>query len=81
MKKIIGDFSTEVKISVGEAKSVCRLGQGDMCCAFLVISSTGFECIKMSYPANGSIFSRLGKGTMDAKGKGGWEGCAWEGEM
>ena len=26
-----------------------------------------------------TIFGRLEKGTMNAKGEGGWEGCVWEG--
>lgn len=81
MEKIVGDWSTEVKLSADEAKDICRLGQGEECCAFLVMSPTGFECIRLSYPNNGIIFDRLEKGTMNAKGKGGWSGCAWEGEV
>lgn len=81
MEKVVGDYSTEVKLSIDEAKDICRLGQMEKCCAFLVMSPTGFECIRMSYPANGTIFDRLKEGTMNAKGKGGWEGCAWEGEV
>ena len=80
MEKIVGDYSTEVKLSDEEVKTICRFGQGEKCCAFLVMSSTGFECIRMSYPTNGSIFSRLEMGTMNAKGEGRWEGCAWEDE-
>ena len=81
MKKIVGDWTTEVKLSADEAKSICRLGQMEKCCAFLVMSSTGFECIRMSYPDNSTIFDRLKKGTMTAKGEGGWEGWAWHGEI
>ena len=81
MEKIIGDCSTEVRLDNGEVKDICRLGQGEKCCAFLVLDSTGFECIRMSYLANSSIFDRLENGTMNAKGKGGWEGCAWEKEL
>ena len=81
MEKIIDDHATEYKLSVNKAKNICRLGQGDKCCAFLTMSSTGFECIRMSYPTNGSIWSRLEEGTMNAKGKGGWKGCAWEGKI
>lgn len=77
MEKIIGDFSTEVKLTGDEAKSICRVGQGSKCCAFLVCGANSFECIRMNYPANISIFSRLKKGTMNAKGEGGWKGCAW----
>ena len=79
MDKLIGDYSTLVKMTTDEAKDICKLGQGEECCAFLVMGD-GFECIRMCYPANGSIFTRLEKGTMNAKGEGEWEGCAWEKE-
>lgn len=78
MKKIVGDWSTEIILSKEEAKSICKLGQKEKCCAFLVISSKGFECIRMSHPANSTIFERLEKGTMNAKGEGCWKGCPWE---
>ena len=81
MNRIVGDWHTEVQMTVDEAKQVCRVGQGARCCAFLVMSPTGFECIRLSYPANSTIFSRLENGTMNAKGEGGWEGCAWFGEI
>ncbi len=78
MEKVISDFSTEIKLTGDEAKEICKIGQGKECCAFLVVASSGFECIRMSYPMNSSIFDRLEKGTMNAKGKGEWEGCPWE---
>ena len=81
MEKVIGDWSTLVKMSADEAEGICKLGQGEKCCAFLVMAPTGFECIRMSYPTNISIFDRLEKGTMVAKGERGWEGCAWKGEI
>ena len=81
MKKRIGDWSTEIELSKEEAEEICRLFQGEKCCAFLVMAPTGFECIRLSYPMNSSIFTRLKKGTMVAKGKGGWEGCPWENQI
>uniref|UniRef100_A0A6M3LR07 Uncharacterized protein n=1 Tax=viral metagenome TaxID=1070528 RepID=A0A6M3LR07_9ZZZZ len=81
MEKVIGDWSTEVRMSVEEAKSICRLGQLEKCCAFLVCGRDGFECIRMSHPNNLKIFERLDKGEMNAKGTGGWSGCAWEGKI
>jgi len=78
MERIIGAWSTEVRMTGAEAKEICRIGQGSECCAFLVVGGNGFECIRMSYPANSSIFSRLENGTINAKGKGRWKGCAWE---
>jgi len=78
MEKIIGDSSTEIKLSGEEAKDICRLGQLEKCCAFLVMAPSGFECIRMSGGISRTIFSRLEKGTMNAKGRGEWKGCPWE---
>jgi hypothetical protein len=80
MEKVVGDFSTLVKLSVDEAKNICRMGQGEKCCAFLVLGKEGFNCIRMDYPTNMSIFTRLEEGKINAKGEGGWKDCAWEGE-
>jgi len=79
MQEVTKDFSTILKLSPEEAKNICRLGQGEKCCAFLVATSKGFECIRMDYPANTTIFTRLEEGKMNAKGTGGWKGCPWEG--
>ena len=81
MEKIVGDWSTEIRLSAEEAKNICRLGQMEKCCAFLVVGGNGFECIRMSYPANSTIFKRLKEGTMNAKGEGCWSGCPWEQEI
>lgn len=78
MEKIIGDCSTLVKLTGDEPREICKLGQRKACCAFLVGGTDGFECIRMDYPNNGLIFSRLENGTVSAKGEGGWAGCAWE---
>jgi len=78
MKEVGGGHSIIVKLTNEEAKTICKLGQGDKCCAFLIFSPTGFECILRDYPVNSYIFNRLEKGTMNAKGRGGWKGCAWE---
>ena len=79
MNKIIGDFSTKVEMSADEAKSVCKLGEGEKCCAFLAAKANGFLCIRMMTSLNGEIFARLEDGTTNAQGQGGWEGCIWEG--
>jgi len=79
--KKIGDWSTEVYMSIEEAQDICKLGKGEECCAFLVAGEKEFECIRMSYPTNTTIFTRLEEGNMNAKGKGGWAGCAWAGEV
>ncbi len=81
MEKVIGECSTNVKLSDAEAKEICRLRQGGECCAFLAFGVDGFECIRMDYPNNTTIFARLKNGSMRAKGAGGWKNCAWEGEI
>jgi len=73
----VGDWSTEVTMTGEEAKEICRLGQGTECCAFLCVGGKGFGCLKGSNAA--IIYERLKAGTMNAKGEGGWKGCAWEG--
>lgn len=80
MEKIIGDWSTEIRMTAEEAKSICKLGEGETCCAFLACGANGFECVRLS-SANWSIFKRLEAGTMTAKGEGGWAGCEWEGTI
>jgi hypothetical protein len=77
MHKIISEWATEILMEPEEAKTICRLGQEEEACAFLVCSSNGFECVRMSYPTNGPIFKRLEEGTIRAKGKGEWPGCPW----
>jgi hypothetical protein len=42
MEKIVGDWSTEVKLNDEEAKEICKLGQLEKCCAFLVMATGGF---------------------------------------
>ena len=77
MKERIGEFNTNILLEGDEPKDICKLGQGKECCAFLVVGIEGFECIRMDYPNNISIFARLDDGTMNAKGQGEWDGCPW----
>lgn len=74
MKKYVGDFNTILYPEANEPKDICRLGQGEKCCPFLVLRENGFECWHMNYPSNSSIHHRLGKGTMNAKG----DTCDWD---
>lgn len=32
-------------------QNICKIGQGDLCCRYLVVGSAGFECMKIS-PGN-----------------------------
>lgn len=74
MKKSAGDFNVALYLTAEEAKEICRLGQGEKCCPFLVCGADGFECCRKVSPINATIFHRIGKGTMNAKGK----ECDWE---
>jgi len=61
MKRIVEEWSTSVILEGSEPERICRLGQGSKCCAFLCVSPIGFQCLRMDYPANGPIFTRLEK--------------------
>ncbi len=54
-------------ISDKKLKEMCKLGQGDKCCPYLVCvcGGQGFEC---AY-GNSIIAKRIKDGTMNAKGK------------
>jgi len=80
MNKVVGEYSTVIEFENEEPKEICKLGLGQECCAFLVCGFTGFECWRMNYPDNTTIFSRLEAGTMNAKGIGEWAGCPWKDE-
>jgi hypothetical protein len=49
-------------------KKICKLGQGEECCAYLVCGANGFECAK-NYPVfKETIGERVRNGMMNAKG-------------
>ena len=75
MEKIIGYWSTTVTMTPEEAKNICKIDEGEKCCAFVVCGQDGFRCIRFSYPENSSIFAQLKNDSMNAKGEGGWKGC------
>jgi hypothetical protein len=81
MKKRVMDWGTLIELTDKEPEDICKLGQGVKCCAFLVVSASGFECIRMDHPTNNIIFKRLKAGTMVARGEGRWPGCPWEREI
>lgn len=53
MEKIVGDWSTEVRMNKEEVESVCKLGKGLECCAFLAVSGEGCAWQKQFNPAIG----------------------------
>ena len=76
----MADFSTEIILTAEECKAICRLGQGENCCAFLTVGVGGFSCSRMMPEISGTIFRRLESETMNAKGRGDLEkreGCPW----
>ncbi len=77
MKAEIGDWNTTWHLENDEAATICKLGQGAECCAFLVRDSKGFQCVRMDYPTNADIIAKLKEGTMNAKGEGMGPGCPW----
>lgn len=76
-----------VELTNDEALSVCKVGKGSECCAYIVMGkSKKFECLRMvadkAVGLDGrSLAQQIVDGTMSAKGLGGWEGCIWEGEI
>lgn len=78
MTEKVSAFKTEVFMTADEAKDVCRLGQGEKCCAFLVVGGEGFECVRGS-AASHTIWKRINEGSMNAKGIGLWDNCYWKG--
>ena len=72
-----GDWHTFYFLSGDEAKDICKLGQGEKSCAYLVCGGDGFQCVKDGqYPGFTIIGERLKSGEMVAKGEGGWgNGC------
>ena len=78
MEKLESECETRVLLTMEEAKNVCKFGQGSECCAYLGASGSGMECLRMTMACI-RIMDRLNADTMNAKGRGGWPGCAWEG--
>ncbi len=70
-----------VSIDKRKAETICRMGQGEKCCAFLAIGTTGIECVRGHRQFNGAIVERLREGSMVAKARGGWQGCYWRGQI
>jgi hypothetical protein len=48
-------------------RNVCKLGQGNVCCRYLVISAKGFECMKNT-EMKAYLDSRVLMETMVARG-------------
>lgn len=55
---IIGTFK--------HTREICKLGQGEDCCAFIVMGMDGFECVKGTLTQQ-TIELKLAEGTMNAK--------------
>ena len=64
-------------LKIDDPKKTCRLFQGEKCCAYLVMGTDGFECIKGEDVLKETIDMRLKAGTMNAQGTGDWEECVY----
>lgn len=53
--------------SEDHAKEICKLGQGEKTCRYLVVGEKGFKCGKYNF-VRGAIDERSEAGTMNAKG-------------
>lgn len=80
MEKINANNGVLVRLSVDEATNICKLGQGEKCCAYIVMGPEGFECSKKELTLSSEIYGRLQLDIMKARGEGGWEGCPWKDE-
>jgi hypothetical protein len=69
-----------IQLSIEAAEQICKLGQGENCCAYLVMKQNGFECAKIDPALVCLIKNRLEQGLMTAKGEGCWKGCPWSKE-
>ena len=61
-------------LSITEAASICKMGKGEQCCAYIIAGPDGLECAKGT-GFQGTIDERLKNGTIHAQGTGEWEGC------
>jgi hypothetical protein len=68
MTKLTTDDTTVLFLTGDEVKTICHVGQGHICCPYVVVGGNGFECWRMNYPSNGFIVDRIYHGTMNAKG-------------
>ncbi len=64
MQVIIHSWHTEIFLTDEEAKELCKPGAGADTCSWLVMASTGWECMFFNRPH--SISSRRVNGTMVA---------------
>ena len=81
MEKREGIFGTIILLSDDDVKDVCKFGKGSECCAFIAMGGDGFFCTRMDAQLSSFILKRLENNSMNAKGVGGWAGCAWEGKI
>jgi len=53
IKKLTGD-----EMDFDKVKDICRIGQGEECCRYLVCGSDGFECGKLNHSIKAAIDKR-----------------------
>jgi len=76
--EIIGDENENVyglyytnsnfcKVPDDKVKEICKIGQGDECCAFLCVSGSGFECMKFDSYMSRQMLYRIVDNDINAK--------------
>jgi hypothetical protein len=51
-----------------QVANVCKIGQGEKCCRYLIVGGQGFECAKVQEPMKALIDKRVAEGSFRAKG-------------
>ena len=62
-----GVMENTKKVPIDKVKSICKIGQGNECCRYLVCGASGFECVKGTDTGK-FLDSRVAKGTITARG-------------
>jgi len=65
MKVEVHDFHTEVFLSKNEVLELCKPGEGNNTCIWLVVGPKGLECTYLNKPI--SLLERWKKGLTNAK--------------
>lgn len=64
-----------MKLTNDQAKGICKVGQGEDCCIYLLMGPKGWECAKSDKKIKAQLHERWLAGTTNAKGVGDLEDC------
>ena len=54
-------------MDIGQAKDICKLGQAEDCCRYLMVGGNGFECAKLT-SLKADIDEKVKAGKFNAQG-------------